>query len=163
MAEHGHKQTPEGTSDPTYQDRDIQLGVIAVSLIAMLLIVIVSMLGVRSLFRAYESGMYEPAAAAVAVPFETERPQGPILQVFEARDLAAHRAYEDSQLHDLSWVNHSNGVARIPIEDALRIVARQGLPVRDAAGAAAPVAVAPPVAAPVVAPATAPKPPVETP
>jgi hypothetical protein len=57
----------------------------------------------------------------------------------EPRVLAAFRAQEDSLLTAYAWVEKDKGKVRIPIEEAMRIVAKRGLPKFDAplpAGAA---------------------------
>ncbi|MGN6470454.1 MAG: hypothetical protein ACTHLC_12820 [Rhizobiaceae bacterium] len=52
----------------------------------------------------------------------------PALQRTPAQDLARHRAEEEKSLHTLGWVDRGKGIARIPIEDAMQIVASHGLP-----------------------------------
>ncbi|MFC3204948.1 hypothetical protein [Aquamicrobium soli] len=52
----------------------------------------------------------------------------PALQRFPEADLAAFRAIEDSELAKLGWEDRANGIARIPIDDAMRMVAEHGLP-----------------------------------
>ena len=44
------------------------------------------------------------------------------------RDLQAVRAQEDRILTTYGWVDKSRGVVRIPIDEAMRLVAEQGLP-----------------------------------
>ena len=59
----------------------------------------------------------------------------PILQTMPTLDLAAFRAREDSVLHSYGWVDKEAGVVRIPIEEAMRILAERGMPaVAPAAG-----------------------------
>ncbi len=48
----------------------------------------------------------------------------------EMRDL---RAKQKALLEGYGWVNKEAGVARIPIEDAMRMVVERGLPAREAA------------------------------
>jgi hypothetical protein len=43
-------------------------------------------------------------------------------------DLAALRAEEDAALHSYGWVDKGRGVARIPVEEAMRLLAERGLP-----------------------------------
>jgi hypothetical protein len=52
----------------------------------------------------------------------------PALQRTPESDLAAFRGREDKELTTLGWVNRSAGIARIPIEDAMKLVVRDGLP-----------------------------------
>jgi hypothetical protein len=63
-----------------------------------------------------------PDAAALAPP-------PPLLQTAPAQDLAAFRAQEDIILGSYGWVDKEAKLVRIPIEEAMRIVAEKGLPV----------------------------------
>jgi hypothetical protein len=69
--------------------------------------------------------------AAYALPTEPPAPDAttPRLQVEPVADLATLRAHEDRILDSYAWVDKEKGVARIPVEDAMRLVAEQGLPV----------------------------------
>jgi hypothetical protein len=55
----------------------------------------------------------------------------PRLQISPARDLKAFREREDAELNSYGWVNRTAGVVRIPIQNAMELLVRQGLPVRD--------------------------------
>ncbi|MBZ9797277.1 hypothetical protein [Mesorhizobium sp. ES1-4] len=59
----------------------------------------------------------------------------PVLQRSPGADLATFRKQEDEELGKLAWVDRGAGMARIPIEDAMKLVATRGLP--DWADAAA--------------------------
>ena len=61
-----------------------------------------------------------PDAAALAPP-------PPLLQTAPAQDLVAFRAQEDRILGSYGWVDKEAGIVRIPIEEAMRIVAENGL------------------------------------
>jgi hypothetical protein len=52
----------------------------------------------------------------------------PPLQTRAEADLATFRQAEDKALTTLSWVDRKAGIARIPIDDAMKIVAGKGLP-----------------------------------
>ncbi|QKC83595.1 hypothetical protein EB232_20115 [Mesorhizobium sp. NZP2077] len=52
----------------------------------------------------------------------------PQLQVSPATDLTAFRKQEDQELGKLGWVDRNAGIARIPIEDAMKLITVQGLP-----------------------------------
>lgn len=79
----------------------------------------------------------------VAGPFSPlarpQLPPEPRLQTTPPLDLRALRAHEDEVLGHYGWLDRTNGVVRIPIEEAKRTLLERGLPVR-----------------PVEAPATAP-------
>lgn len=68
-----------------------------------------------------------PNPLAAAVPKE---PPAPRLQPAPIKDLLELRAWEDSQLEHYGWVDRSNGIARIPIDRAIEILAEKGLPAR---------------------------------
>ena len=55
-------------------------------------------------------------------------PPAPRIQASPATDLRDLRAYEDSQLNSYGWVDKQKGTVRIPIERAIELVARQGIP-----------------------------------
>jgi hypothetical protein len=52
----------------------------------------------------------------------------PNLQAHPTLELTAFRAREDSVLHSYGWVDKEAGVVRIPIAEAMRILAERGLP-----------------------------------
>ena len=51
-------------------------------------------------------------------------PSGPRLQSDPAVDLAAERRREQAQLNGYAWVDRDKGVARIPIDRAIDLLAR---------------------------------------
>jgi hypothetical protein len=57
-------------------------------------------------------------------------PQGPALQAVPARELEAHRAWEETMLEDTAWVDQVNKVVRIPVERALELSLDEGFPTR---------------------------------
>ncbi|MEK0083956.1 hypothetical protein [Benzoatithermus flavus] len=73
---------------------------------------------------------WHAAGQPPATPIETATiaPPPPRLQVSPASDLAAFRAHEEAELHRLGWVDRQAGRARIPIEDAMRLLAAHGWP-----------------------------------
>ena len=54
----------------------------------------------------------------------------PDLQVASSLDYQEFRAAEEAQLHSYRWVDRESGIASIPIERAMEILADRGLPVR---------------------------------
>ncbi len=63
---------------------------------------------------------------------QPEIPPEPRLQDDPAVDLALFREREQKKLSTYAWIDRANGVVRIPIERAMELVAREGLPARDA-------------------------------
>jgi hypothetical protein len=70
----------------------------------------------------------EPAAYVAGADPKALEPPAPRLQSTPELDLAAFRAQEDAILGSYAWVEKDRGVVRIPIEEAMRIVAEHGLP-----------------------------------
>jgi hypothetical protein len=58
-------------------------------------------------------------------------PPEPRLQDTPQEDMNALRAKQNGLLKEYGWVNKEAGIARIPIEEAMRIVVERGLPSRE--------------------------------
>ena len=54
----------------------------------------------------------------------------PHLQVASSRDYQEMRAAEEAQLHSYGWVDRQAGIAAIPIERAMELLVKRGLPVQ---------------------------------
>jgi hypothetical protein len=114
----------------------------------------VSLLAMWILFGVLERQAHrrDPAPSPLAEANQRRLPPGPNLQTVPEKDLAAMRAAEEARLHGYGWVDESQGIAHIPIERAIEILAQRG------ATATIEVAPAPGTqpAAPEAAPTTAP-------
>jgi hypothetical protein len=78
-------------------------------------------------FVAEEAARQPPPPVMRADPLAMA-PPAPHLQEGPARDLALFRAEEERTLASYGWVDEQKGIARIPIEEAMRILAERGLP-----------------------------------
>ena len=78
------------------------------------------------------SGGRPPGQGVVtpSVPAPNMSP-APDLQVASSRDYQEMRAAEEAQLHSYRWVDREAGIAAIPIERAMEILARRGLPAQN--------------------------------
>jgi hypothetical protein len=77
-----------------------------------------------------------PAANVLPLEPGSLEPPAPRLQVTPRIDLRTLRAREDRILTSYAWVDKERGIARIPVEEAMRIVATNGLPRFPAVSAA---------------------------
>ena len=77
-------------------------------------------------------GLVQPPRYPMAVERRGELPPEPRLQDTPQQDLRALRARQLALLTQYGWVNKESGIARIPIEEAMRLVVERGLPVREA-------------------------------
>jgi hypothetical protein len=96
-------------------------------LTAVTLVVMGLMWGVAVLFKG-SLAREDPAPPALAEAREARVPPGPNLQQNPTADLASFRAAEEAELATWAWVDRKKGVARVPVERALEIVASRGLP-----------------------------------
>src|SRR5262245_37301061 len=71
----------------------------------------------------------QPAASSLAYT-RTTTPE-PHLTVNAPEELRRLRASENATLHSYAWVDKDNGVVRIPIERAMEVLAKKGLPSRS--------------------------------
>ena len=63
---------------------------------------------------------------------QDRRPPEPRLQDNPQQELRDLRAKQEGKLNGYGWVNKEAGIARIPIEEAMRMVVQKGLPAREA-------------------------------
>jgi len=75
---------------------------------------------------------HQPSRLAASLP---AHPPEPRLQEVPAQDLKSFRERENQAAQSYGWVEPSAGVVRIPVERAMELLLKRGLPVR-AAGAA---------------------------
>ena len=114
--------------EKTYEERDLRpkaVGIFAASLVALTIFTLLAMGWLLRIFS-------PPRAKTPPIASEPELLQpGPRLQVSPARELSEMRAMEDLQLHSYRWVDAEAGIASIPIERAMELIAKRGLPVNE--------------------------------
>ncbi len=73
-----------------------------------------------------------PGATRVDLPARLERPE-PALQSAPQLDLARYRAEKERLLRTAAWVDADRGIARIPIADAMALLAARPASAPEAA------------------------------
>lgn len=73
----------------------------------------------------------EPLLQGAPGPGSTEKKMKPTLLPLE--DMAKERKKVDELASSYSWIDKENGIARIPLDDAKKIIAERGLPVASEA------------------------------
>ncbi len=116
---------PDGGSD--FNLRGVLVTSIALMIVAVLVQVL--MLVVFRYFDARESTR-APRRYPLAGT-ETQLPPQPRIQANPAEDLNDLRLKDETVLTSYGWINQQAGVARIPIERAMKLVLERGLPVRS--------------------------------
>jgi hypothetical protein len=74
----------------------------------------------------------EPAHFPMALGQENRLPPEPRLQTDPKEDLKELRERQEQLLKTYQWVDKSQGIVRIPIDDAMRLTIAKGLPARPA-------------------------------
>lgn len=152
---HGHKHE-EIDASAGYEQSDVKITGILVFLVAMGIFVVVTAVtcyGIGKVFNAYmnrEDGPNSKWTQTVDVRQLGNLPSSPEMQNKIAeitktfptprvqlddgnQDIADLHARENLLLNNYTWIDQSKGTVRIPVERAMEIIARSGLPVAPAA------------------------------
>jgi hypothetical protein len=106
-----------------------------VAFVAWLAVGTLVVLGIAKLAHDHlAAGIRERSRAIHPLAAEREEPPEPRLQATPALDLARARAKEDERLSTYGWIDRQAGVVHLPIERAMELVAREGLPARKEGG-----------------------------
>jgi hypothetical protein len=109
---------------------DLRPGYIALFGIALTAVIVAAAVITTLLihFKAAEQSRQETPIPRLAG--EREATPEPRLQLDGNKELRQMRAAEDAALNSYGWVDRSSGSVRIPIERAMEILAKKGLPAR---------------------------------
>ena len=121
----------QSTDLPTgYERSDLKPGTIALFGIG-LAVVIGAAVVITSLFVHYRALQHSRQETAVPrLAGEREATPEPRLQVDAPNELRQMRAAEDAALNSYGWVDKEAGVVKIPVDRAMEILAKKGLPAR---------------------------------
>lgn len=132
MAENEHdlEQPPIG-----HETTDVDTWAIGKFAIALVLISIAAMAMLMGLFHYFitREGAMPPKAYSSLDKAEVRQPPEPQLETSPVQQLAEERAAEDKILDSYGWVDKQHGVVRLPIDQAIDLLAKKGLPSRAAA------------------------------
>ena len=122
---------------PGYETRDADAsGVLKFLLVLGVALVIVSIV-CYGLFRYYSSHAQNQAATESPFADQRQLPLGPQLQVNPREDWLKFREEQQKSLDaPLAWENQSAGTVRVPIEEAMDLLVKKGLPVQGETQAA---------------------------
>ena len=133
---HDPHNAPGGEAGPGYETRAVNVSALlrlAVSLAGVLIVVSAGMKWTFGYFAKTQT------LGPAATPFENERtiPPLPRLQVAPQREIHDYWESQQGIVGSYGWVDRQNGVVRIPVDRAMRILLQRGLPARSAAAAQA--------------------------
>lgn len=121
--------------DVVHEESDVNVGAIIRYGIGLLLVGAVVQVFLWWLLGTYER-QHERAQTQVyplAAGQQDRLPPFPRFQENPQQELQDLRAKQKALLEGYGWVNKEAGVARIPIEEAMKMVIERGLPTREAA------------------------------
>ncbi len=118
---------------PGYETRDANAGGVFKFLVALGIVLVVTGLVCWGMFRYFSA--HEVDRAASDSPFADTRqlPLGPQLQVNPREDWLKFREEQEKSLETYAWENRSAGTVRVPIEEAMELLVKKGLPVQGTA------------------------------
>ena len=130
--EHGHAhEKPAGHPGVSHERRDINVFQVTAFGIGLLLGCIVTVFVIWGLFDflySREDAKNAANPAALMMKDQNTLPPEPRLQANPKVELKDLRADEEAILNSYGWVNPDKGTVRIPIDQAIDIVAQKGLP-----------------------------------
>jgi hypothetical protein len=130
---------PSATS-PGYETRDADTRSVLRFLVVLGAVLVVVSIVCYGLFRYYSSHAQNQAATESPFADTRQLPLGPQLQVNPREDWLKFREEQQKYLETLAWENQSAGTVRVPIEVAMDLLVKKGLPVQGDATQAAPAA-----------------------
>ena len=116
-------------NSPGYETRDADARGVLTFLVILGLVLVATALISWGMFRYFDS---EDESIRATSPFADTRPlpTGPQLQVRPRQDWLEYREQQRQNLESYSWVNRDTGTVSIPIEEAMQILVKKGLPVQ---------------------------------
>jgi hypothetical protein len=116
------------TTERAHEQTDVSIRPLAVFLGALALSLVLVGAAVVWLFRILEAGAERRDQPPPPLAEENRPTPGPLLQVSPRHDLDVMRQREDRLLNATEWVDRQQGVARVPVERAIELVAKDGFP-----------------------------------
>ncbi len=119
----------DGHPEVRYEQSDVRPGAIVRFAIGLVLVVGVSAVALLGLFALFarQQRRHDPPPPPLARQ-AGRLPPGPRLQAAPLQDLERLRAEEEKELTSYGWIDAKAGIAHIPIDEAIKIVAARGLP-----------------------------------
>src|SRR5579864_3906576 len=125
------------TTTPGYETRDASAGGVFGFLVTLGIVLVAISLICWGLFRFYSAHAVDQAASDSPFADTRQLPLGPQLQVNPREDWLKFREEQQKSLEaPLAWENQSAGTVRVPIEEAMDLLVKKGLPVQGETPAA---------------------------
>jgi hypothetical protein len=128
------------TTNSGYEIRDANAGGVFNFLVALGIVLVVAALVCWGMFRYFSAHALNQAASVSPFADTRQLPLGPQLQVNPREDWLKFREEQEQALETYAWENRTAGTARVPIEVAMELLVKKGLPVQGAPEAQQPTA-----------------------
>jgi len=132
------------TNSPGYETRDADTRGVYQFLVAMAIVLAATGIVCWLLFRFFSTHAVDQAATDSPFAETRQLPLGPQLQVNPRQDWLKFRAAQQQSLETYAWENRTAGTARVPIEVAMELLVKKGVPVQGAPEAPPAAAAKPP-------------------
>ena len=127
MAENNPHLPEAPGNGPGYETGDVNVWAVGKFAIVLVVIIAVSLGLLVGLFKYFQ---YRDQANPTAVSVDTSRFPEPRLQRTPIPDLREVHAGEDRMLNSYGWVDPQKDLVRVPIDVAIDMLAKKGLPSR---------------------------------
>jgi hypothetical protein len=110
-----------------HETRDIDIRFIGLFSLSMVVLLVGSLALMGWLFGVFAG---KPLGRSRSAPIAETRPypSAPRLQASPTRDIQEMQRSENARLQSYGWVDRTAGIARIPIDQAMELLATRGLP-----------------------------------
>ena len=117
---------PRDNPEVVHEESDVNVRAILGFGAGLLAVGVAIQLLMALLFGVYtKQAAQAPRAFPLSAEYQQQPPPEPRLQTHPEEDLRQFRAQEDAILQGYGWIDKSSGVARIPIEEAMKIVVQR--------------------------------------
>ena len=111
-------QVREDNPQTTYEQEDWQLGKVGLVYIGIFIFLVITPF---ILMAAYQSAMRDTNRKLLVAP------PSPVLQLDPAREMLLFNAHQDKLLNTYYWVDKKRGIVHVPIDQAIKKLAAQGI------------------------------------
>jgi hypothetical protein len=122
-------ETPSNTAQARHghETRDVDIRFIGLFSLSMVVLLVGSLALMGWLFGVFAG---KPLGRSRSAPIAETRPypSAPRLQASPTRDMQEMRRSENTRLQSYGWIDQAAGIARIPIDQAMELLATRGLP-----------------------------------
>jgi hypothetical protein len=129
---HSSDRAPLDTPGVGHEMTDVNIGGVYVFALGLMVTLVIVYMLVWMLFAVFagRAAVRTVRQYPLAAGQEERVPPAPRLQVNPREDLRELRAREDILLGSYGWVDKNQGVVRIPIDEATKLILQRGLPTR---------------------------------